>query len=156
MSFVERNDYSLAETLFDMNRTIFQDYEYKPGATTVHSTAYDVYCSRAGVCQDFTNLFICLCRLLSIPSRYRMGYIYTGKDYENQAQGDASHAWIEVYLPFLGWRGFDPTNGTVVSQDHIRVACGNYRDATPTGGTIYKGGGSEILNVDVTVVEVDN
>jgi len=38
----------------------------------------------------------------------------------------------------------------------VRVACGrNYRDATPTSGTIYKGGGYETLSVDVRVEEID-
>ena len=38
--------------------------------------------------------------------------------------------------------------------DHVRVACGrNYRDGTPTSGTIYKGGGFETLEVDVQVTE---
>jgi hypothetical protein len=34
----------------------------------------------------------------------------------------------------------------------VRVAVGrNYLDATPTSGTIFVGGGGEILSVDVTV-----
>jgi transglutaminase-like putative cysteine protease len=104
------------------------------------------------VCQDFANLFICLARLLSIPARYRMGYIYTGVNYENTIQSEASHAWAEVYLPYVGWRGFDPTNGCMAGQDHIRVACGrNYLDATPTSGTIFKGGGKETLTVSVKI-----
>ena len=103
------------------------------------------------MCQDFANLFICLARLLSIPARYRVGYIYTG-GYENKVQSDASHAWAEVYLPWRGWLGFDPTNGVVVGLDHVRVACGrNYRDASPTSGTIFKGGGTETLSVNVRV-----
>jgi transglutaminase-like putative cysteine protease len=57
-----------------------------------------------------------------------------------------------VYLPWAGWRGFDPTNGCRAGVDHIRVACGrNYRDATPTSGTIYRGGGGERLRVEVVV-----
>ncbi len=84
-----------------------------------------------------------------------MGYIYTGGDYENKLQSDASHAWAEVYLPYLGWRGFDPTNGCIVAQDHVRVASGrNYRDATPVSGTIFKGGGNEQLKVEVQIKEV--
>ncbi len=86
-----------------------------------------------------------------------MGYIYTGVNYANKIQSEASHAWAEVYLPYVGWRGFDPTNGCMVGQDHIRVACGrNYVDATPTSGTIYKGGGGEYLNVDVKMEERKN
>ena len=65
----------------------------------------------------------------------------------------ASHAWAEVYLPWLGWRGFDPTNGIMTSLDHVRVARGRfYRDATPTSGIIYEGGGGEVLEVGVKVV----
>lgn len=155
MSFVERNDYHLLRTIRDINASIYRDYKYVSGSTSNTTTPFNVYTSREGVCQDFANLFICLARLLSIPARYRMGYIYTGANYENTIQSEASHAWIEVYLPYLGWRGFDPTNGCVVGQEHIRVACGrNYRDATPTSGTIYKGGGTETLSVDVKIQEL--
>ncbi|MDB2414876.1 class II glutamine amidotransferase [Rickettsiales bacterium] len=156
MSFVERNDYHLLKTIEDINVSIYRDYKYASGSTSLSTTPFDVYTSRQGVCQDFANLFICLTRLLSIPARYRMGYIYTGANYANKIQSDASHAWAEVYLPYVGWRGFDPTNGCAVTQDHIRVACGrNYRDATPTSGTIYKGGGDETLKVDVKMREIN-
>ncbi len=155
MSFVERNDYHLLKTIKDINLSIYRDFKYVPGSTALSTTPFEVYATREGVCQDFANLFICLTRLLSIPARYRMGYIYTGASYENKIQSDASHAWAEVYLPYVGWRGFDPTNGCAAAQDHIRVACGrNYIDATPTSGTIYKGGGTETLKVDVKVREL--
>lgn len=155
MSFVARNDSHLLRTIQDINLSIYRDYKYVPGSTSLSTTPFEVYAKREGVCQDFANLFICLTRLLSIPSRYRMGYIYTGANYENKIQSDASHAWAEVYLPYVGWRGFDPTNGCMVAQDHVRVACGrNYIDATPTSGTIYAGGGTETLTVDVKMQEV--
>ncbi len=155
MSFVERNDSHLIDSLMDINKKIHEDFAYVPGITFLETTAFEVFSLRKGVCQDFANLFICLCRLLNLPARYRVGYIYTGGDYENKLQSDASHAWAEVYLPFLGWRGFDPTNGCIVAQDHVRVACGrNYRDATPVSGTIFKGGGTEQLKVEVQIKEV--
>ncbi len=157
MSFVERNDYHLLNTIEDMNNSIYRDYTYVSGSTSLATTPFEVYTSRQGVCQDFANLFICMARLLGIPARYRMGYIYTGANYANKIQSDASHAWAEAYLPFVGWRGYDPTNGCAVKQDHIRVACGrNYRDATPTAGTIYKGGGIETLTVDVKMRELSD
>lgn len=157
MSFVLRNDYHLVKIIEDMTLSIYRDYKYVSGSTSLSTTPFEVYTSRQGVCQDFANLLICLARLLSIPARYRMGYIYTGVDYANKIQSDASHAWAEVYLPYVGWRGFDPTNGCSVSQDHVRVACGrNYMDATPTSGTIYRGGGKETLKVDVKMREILN
>ena len=157
MSFVRRNDSHLIDSLMDINKKIYEDFAYVQGITFLETTAFDVFSIRKGVCQDFANLFICLCRLLGIPARYRVGYIYTGGDYENKLQSDASHAWAEVYLPYLGWRGFDPTNGCMVAQDHIRVAAGrNYRDATPVSGTIFKGGGIEQLKVEVQIKKVSD
>jgi len=156
MSFVERNDYDLVETLLDLNATIYRDFAYVSGSTTVETTPFDVYTERRGVCQDFANLMICLARLLNVPARYRAGYIYTGARHENRMQSEASHAWVELYLPWVGWRGFDPTNGCLAAFDHVRIACGrNYRDAAPTSGTLYKGGGLETLTVDVKV-ELDS
>lgn len=150
MSFVERNDYDLFDTLIDINSTIYREYTYRQGATTVHTSPFDVYEHRLGVCQDFANLFICLARLLSVPARYVCGYVYTGATQGNTRQAEASHAWVQVYLPEVGWKGFDPTNGVMTQTDHVRVAVGrNYVDATPTSGTIFLGGGRETLDVDV-------
>jgi transglutaminase-like putative cysteine protease/predicted glutamine amidotransferase len=156
MSFVERNDYDLIGTLLDMNRSIYKEYRYSQGTTTVATTAFDVYANRRGVCQDFTNLLICLARLLGVPARYTCGYVYTGPKAENRAQSEASHAWVQLYLPEVGWKGFDPTNGILTQTDHVRVAVGrSYIDATPTSGTIYVGGGAEALTVDVRVEVAD-
>jgi transglutaminase-like putative cysteine protease len=155
MTFARRNDFDLLETLLDINSSIFREYAYRQGTTTVSTTPFEVYVNRFGVCQDFTNLFICLARLLGVPARYVCGYVYTGPKHTNHAQSEASHAWVQVYLPEVGWRGFDPTNGILTQTDHIRVAVGrNYVDATPTSGTIYVGGGAEALQVDVVVAPV--
>lgn len=153
-SFADRNDQALLATLDDLNATIHRDFAYTPGFTTVETTPFQVFTTRAGVCQDFANLFICVARLLDVPARYRVGYLYTGTDYANTIQADASHAWVEVYLPFMGWRGYDPTNGVAVGADHVRVATGrNYRDATPTSGVVLRGGGGERLALEVRTDE---
>jgi transglutaminase-like putative cysteine protease/predicted glutamine amidotransferase len=151
MSFVERNDADLLDTLVDVNQTIYRDYQYVPNSTTVLTSPYEVYVRRRGVCQDFTNLFICLARLLGIPARYVCGYVHAAQLADSR-QAQASHAWAQVYLPEVGWKGFDPTNGILTQTEHIRVAVGrNYRDATPTSGVIYVGGGGETLEVEVRV-----
>lgn len=157
MSFAKRQDNELVATLLDINSTIRRDFTYLSRSTHLGTTPFDVYVHRRGVCQDFANLFICLARLVNVPARYRVGYIYTGASYENQIQSEASHAWVEVYLPLFGWRGLDPTNGCLANADHVRIATGrNYRDATPTSGTIFKGGGHETLNVSVQVEPAQN
>jgi transglutaminase-like putative cysteine protease/predicted glutamine amidotransferase len=157
MSFVKRNESDLLDTLLDINQSIHREYAYIQGATTVFTTAFEVYSNRRGVCQDFTNLFICLARLLGVPARYVCGYVYTGPKSANTVQSEASHAWVQVYLPQIGWKGFDPTNGILTQTEHVRVAVGrNYLDATPTSGTIFVGGGGETLSVDVKVEPHDS
>jgi transglutaminase-like putative cysteine protease len=153
--FVERNGEDLWATLLDLTATLRAELAYEPGVTQLETTPYEVYRVKRGVCQDFANLLICLARLERVPARYRVGYIYTGGNYENKLQAEASHAWAEAYLPLEGWRGLDPTNGVAVGLDHIRVATGrNYRDATPTSGVIKAGGGEQLLvSVRVDVQE---
>ncbi len=153
--FVQRNNADLVQTMLDINATIFREYAYRPGFTTVTTSPFEAFVSKQGVCQDFTNIFICLARLLGVPARYMCGYVYTGPKHENRVQSEASHAWVQLYLPDVGWRGFDPTNGVVTHTDHVRVALGrNYVDATPTSGTIYGSGAGEMLDVQVTVESI--
>jgi len=152
MSFVKRNENDVLDTLLDINQTIHREYTYVQGSTTITTTPFEVYVNRRGVCQDFTNLMICLARLLGVPARYVCGYIYTGPKATNTVQSEASHAWVQLYLPQIGWKGFDPTNGILTQTEHVRTAVGrNYLDATPTSGTIFVGGGGETLSVNVVV-----
>jgi transglutaminase-like putative cysteine protease len=82
------------------------------------------------------------------------GYIHTGNVGESRAQSDESHAWVQLYIPNIGWKGFDPTNGVLPQTNHVRVAYGrHYRDATPTAGTLY-GKAQEQMTVEVEVDDV--
>jgi transglutaminase-like putative cysteine protease len=154
-SFVKANRYDVMETLFNINLELFRNYRYTPGSTTLATNPYDVLRSRQGVCQDFSNLFIMLARLLGIPARYVCGYIYTGNTGDTRAGSDASHAWVQLYIPDIGWKGFDPTNGNLPQLDHIRVAVGrHYRDTAPITGTIFGGGGGERMGIEVQVTEI--
>ena len=156
MSFVTRNKGDVTETLFAINLELFRNYRYVPGTTTLTTTAFEVWRTRRGVCQDFANLFITMARLLGLPARYVCGYVYTGNHAESRAQSDASHAWVQLYLPRIGWKGFDPTNGVLPHVDHVRVGYGrNWRDTAPTSGTLFGGNyGQERMSVDVTVTDV--
>jgi transglutaminase-like putative cysteine protease len=157
MSFVSRNKGDLMETLFDINLTLFHEYQYAPGSTTLFTTPYDVFTAKRGVCQDFSNLFINLARLLGLPARYVCGYLHTGNSGASRAGSDATHAWVQLYIPNIGWKGFDPTNGVLPTTDHIRTGYGrHYRDVAPTSGTITGlNHGNETLTIDVEVTDLN-
>jgi transglutaminase-like putative cysteine protease/predicted glutamine amidotransferase len=152
MRFVKRNDGNVLDTLLDLNDAIHREYKYVQGSTTLATTPFEVYATRRGVCQDFSNLMICLARLMGVPARYVCGYVVPLPTTNVGQAVQASHAWVQLYLPEVGWRGLDPTNGTITSSEHVRVAVGrSYLDATPTSGTIFVGGGAETLKVEVDV-----
>ena len=151
MSFVAGNNSDLLETLFAVNLAPFRDFTYVPGSTSLHTTPFDVLSTKRGVCQDFANLMICMARLVNIPARYVCGYIFTGNTGESRARSDASHAWVQLYLPNIGWKGFDPTNGILPDTNHIRMAVGrHYGDTAPTAGTLYSPA-QEQMTIDVEV-----
>ena len=91
-------------------------------------------------------------RRLGLPCRYVSGYIAPriGDDGPD-ASTIATHAWMEVYLPELGWVGLDPTHNVEAGLRHVRVAIGrDYADVPPTRGT-FKGTTASTLAVSVEV-----
>lgn len=59
-------------------------------------TAADALRERTGVCRDFAQLAIALCRAMNIPARYASGYL-GDIGVEDAGAGDFC-AWFEVYL----------------------------------------------------------
>ncbi len=133
-----------------LNATIYKSFDYESGITEVHSPIDDALKLRRGVCQDFAHIMIAVARSWGVPARYVSGYLHT-RSGQDRSGDDATHAWVECYLPSMGWIGFDPTNDILAGERHIRVAVGrDYADVPPTRGT-YKGGGESELAISVSV-----
>lgn len=125
---------------------------YVPDSTTVATAAEDVLTAGRGVCQDFTHVFLSLCRCLKIPARYVSGYVGPGPGRET-GEG-AMHAWAEVLVPGHGWWGLDPTAGRPVGAAHVAVAVGrDYADVRPISGT-YRGGERREMTVQVSLTRL--
>lgn len=139
----------------ELNQRLFEYFEYVPQSTRVDSPIDEAIMNAKGVCQDFAHTMIALLRSVRIPSRYVSGYLYRGRDDHDRSTPDASHAWVEVLMPHLGWVGFDPTNNLVVRHRHIRTAIGrDYADVPPTHG-IFRGTTGSELYVAVQVTGSD-
>ncbi|HEX2620139.1 MAG TPA: transglutaminase family protein [Phototrophicaceae bacterium] len=141
--------------LRQINETIYQAFDYDQETTNVDSVIDSALKARKGVCQDFAHIMITLVRGLRIPCRYVSGYLFHRDNGYDRSVVDATHAWVEAYLPDLGWVGFDPTNNTLAGERHIRVAIGrDYADALPTKG-VFKGKAETDLRVSVKVEQID-
>jgi transglutaminase-like putative cysteine protease len=136
-------------------RHIYRRFQYQPASTNVHTHMRDVLKAKQGVCQDFAHVMLGFCRALKIPARYVSGYLYNGP--ADQLKGaQASHAWVEVFIPNHGWCGLDPTNDRLTDGHYVKVAVGrDYADVSPLKGT-YRGTTKRQLIVDVLVSLVDD
>ena len=66
---------------------------------------------------------------------------------------EASHAWIEAYVPGHGWTAWDPTHDRPAEHGYVKVAVGrDYADIRPVNGT-YRGAPTRSLKVEVRVRE---
>ena len=137
--------------LKSLSHAIHDAFDYEIGATQVHSPIEQALGARRGVCQDFAHIMIAAARLWGIPARYVSGYLHHGRRDQFRSGEDATHAWVEAYLPSLGWLGFDPTNDIEARERHIRAAVGrDYADVPPTRGT-FKGDADTELAISVAV-----
>jgi len=134
-------------------QVIFREFRYEPGATHVRTRVDEALSGRRGVCQDFAHVMLAMCRSMGIPALYVSGYLYNGpKELLRGAQ--ASHAWCEVFVPGLGWRGLDPTNDQPADEHYVKVAVGrDYADVAPVQGT-FRGAATQELTVEVDVQRV--
>jgi transglutaminase-like putative cysteine protease len=81
-------------------------------------TPLDTLRSARGACRDLTLLFMECCLALGIPARFVSGYQAAADTADGQRH---LHAWPEVHLSGLGWRGWDPMHGLRVSAGHVRL-----------------------------------
>lgn len=138
---------NMLERLHRLCQAIRDRIAYTPNSTNVTTTAAQAFASGTGVCQDHAHVMIAAARAMERPARYVSGYLCPG-DSGMQA---ASHAWAEVWVPGLGWVGFDAANRQSPGPHYVRVACGrDYRDAAPIRG-LHVGGSAEELAVKVSI-----
>ena len=129
-------------------------FDYQKARTNVYSSLDDILRTGSGVCQDFAHLTIGLLRLAGVPARYVSGYLApTVSAAGNASLGEqASHAWLEAWLPQEGWTGFDPTNRYRTDERHVRVAVGrDYADVPPLMGMYRSNATNQVMTVDLNV-----
>lgn len=128
---------------------VHTNISYQSQSTHVETRPDEVLACQQGVCQDFAHLMIAMCRAQGIPARYISGYFYQPERPPEHAE--ASHAWVEIYLPNFGWKGLDPTHQREVDTRYVKLASGrDYADIRPLSGS-YRGKGNATMDVFVKV-----
>lgn len=130
-----------------IHKSLSYQLREEPGVQSVTQTLS----MASGSCRDFASLFIEAARHLGLAARFVSGYLHAQPSPTNFG---ATHAWSEVFLPGAGWKGFDPSTGSVVGTDHIPVAVArDPRSVPPVSGT-FTGPPGASLDVGVWVTEL--
>lgn len=139
------------ELLTRLNTHIYSTLKYTerqdPGVQLPHVTL----ALGTGSCRDYAVLMMEAARMWGFGARFVTGYVQM-----NEGQHGSTHAWTEIYLPGAGWHGFDPTNNTLVGDQHIPVAvsCEQERAAPLVGTWSGPPDAFERMEVSVQVVGI--
>jgi transglutaminase-like putative cysteine protease len=149
---------SVLDSAFDLTCRIYAEFTFDSEATEISTPLSELLKIKRGVCQDFAHLMIGCLRAIGLSCRYVSGYILTrpapGKP--RLIGADASHAWVSVYCPSVGWVDFDPTNCCMVNMEHVTLGWGrDFSDVSIIRGVML-GGGAQTLKVNVTMTELEN
>ena len=136
--------------LLKLNQSISHQFRYQMREEAGVQSPSTTLSQRSGSCRDYATLFIEACRSLGLASRFVSGYLHAPA---TEAGNASTHAWVEVYLPGTGWKGFDPTSGEVTSNRHIAVAVARNPESIPPISGSFVGPGliTPIMLVNVQV-----
>lgn len=135
-----------------LSERLNREFDYAVRETGVAQSPPQTLAQGRGACRDFAVLYMDVCRAAGVPARFVSGY------HADTSSEDAvhMHAWVEVYIPGAGWRGFDPTNGIAATNRYIATAAAvSPDDAAPITGTFRGDGAVTELRTDVQMTEVD-
>ncbi|MGV3582969.1 MAG: transglutaminase family protein [Methylophilus sp.] len=139
--------------LMKINLAINNQFRYQMREEAGVQSPAQTLNQRSGSCRDYATLFIEACRCLGLASRFVSGYLHAPATEFGNA---STHAWVEVYLPGTGWKGFDPTAGEVTGNHHIAVAVASNPQAVPPVSGSYTGTGfitpTMLVNVQVNLL----
>jgi transglutaminase-like putative cysteine protease len=144
----------LGAALAELLDRVHTDFAYAPGSTAVTTPLAQVVRTRAGVCQDFAHLVLGCLRSAGLAASYVSGYLETAPPpgRPRLTGVDASHAWVSVRVPSVGWVDLDPTNNQPADERYVAVARGrDYGDVPPLKGIIFTESTRSTMRVSVDV-----
>jgi transglutaminase-like putative cysteine protease len=110
-------DFQTLPFVMHLTRFIYKNFVQEMSRPNVPPIAPELTLEKkAGSRKDLAYLQMTLCREAGIATRYVNGYYLDDEDKRYL------HAWVEVYLPGAGWKGFDGTTGMAVGDRHIVIS----------------------------------
>lgn len=140
--------------LLRLNQRIYQQITYRRREEEGVQTAEQTLACGTGSCRDGAALFLAAARQLGFAARFVSGYLYSHPSSSPADRGGSTHAWAEVFIPGAGWKGFDPTIGSIVGAEHIAVAVARLPESVPPVAGAFHGLPGASMSVNVSVTEL--
>ncbi len=135
-------------TILELCRRVFSTVKYRRRPEKGVQSPAETLRLASGSCRDMATLLMDAARVRGVAARFASGYLHGRASLAGTA---STHAWTEVYLPTLGWRGFDPTIGGTTSTQHIVTGvCTHPRGVMPVSGT-FTGAPADYLGFTANV-----
>ena len=142
------------DVLMAMIRAIKSDFAYQRREEVGVQSPVETLALGSGSCRDFAVFMMDAVRCCGIAAQFVSGYLYDEALIDaggGLVGGGATHAWIQVYLPGVGWVEFDPTNALVGGRNLIRVAVAREAaQAAPLVGS-FTGNADDFLSLNVAI-----
>jgi transglutaminase-like putative cysteine protease len=130
------------EVILELTKKIFDTIRYRRRDEKGVQSPATTLALGSGSCRDVATLLMESARHLNIAGRFASGYLDSSAA---RAARGSTHAWTEIYLPNLGWRGFDPTTGQPCTFAHIPTGVSNHpRGVMPISGRFVGEAGAYI------------
>lgn len=140
--------------LEQLNRTLYTTIDRQLRLDGAAQTPAVTLATLRGACRDLTVLFLAACRSVGMAGRFVSGY----QGQEQTPDGRRHlHAWPEVFVPELGWVGWDPTHGIPVGAGHVALcAAPSQAETMPIEGGFFFNGSdvTSTLDYDISFTSV--
>lgn len=143
-----RTEWKTLRFLTMLTREIAEGFQQTAREVGTPRSAEETYLSRGGSSRDLAILFMDACRYVGIAARFVNGYYHDGGATDRLTL----HSWGEVYLPGVGWRGYDPSAGLAVTDRHVAIAAaGDPLLSAPVTGTFRGNAVSAELRAEINI-----
>lgn len=113
LKFTSENEYEKAYAIcqYFSDKNGFTYTDKPPKFTKGNNIVTKLFQTKKGHCMYYATAMIAMARETGIPSRLAAGYltIPSGDKLTQKVDESSPYAWVECYLPNVGWVSFNPT-----------------------------------------------
>ena len=144
---VDKAKHNTISVVTQLTNQIHKDFVVHYRASGAPLSPQNTFALKRGSCRDLSWMQINMFRHLGIAARFVSGYFY----FEMDKPMYELHAWVEVFIPGIGWLGCDPSHGILTGSTHFPLASSALAENTmPVSGGL-RGSATSKLITNLTI-----